>query len=102
FTASWRTQRPGTFSVRAVVGGVGQARSSESLAAAPTDRLVVYRAAMATWYGPGFFGAHTACGQTLTRSLIGVAHRTLPCGTRVRLYYKGHTIVAPVVDRGPF
>lgn len=103
FSARWRTQRPGTFTVRAVVGGATQARSAEDpLPASATDHLVVYRPAMATWYGPGFYGSHTACGQTLTPTLIGVAHRTLPCGTKVRLYYKGKTIVAPVVDRGPF
>ena len=34
--------------------------------------------------------------------LLGVAHRRLPCGTPVALYYQGRTIVVPVVDRGPF
>ena len=33
---------------------------------------------------------------------MGVAHRTLPCGTRVTLHYGGQTITAPVVDRGPY
>ena len=36
----------------------------------------------ASWYGPGFFGNRTACGQTLTRKTIGVAHRNLPAGPR--------------------
>ena len=36
-----------------------------------------------SWYGPGFFGSGTACGQTYTKTLMGVAHRTLPCGTLV-------------------
>jgi len=55
-----------------------------------------------SWYGPGLIGHGTACGQTLTRSLIGVAHRTLPCGTLVTFKANGHTITAPVVDRGPY
>ena len=38
----------------------------------------------------------------MTRKLIGVAHKKLKCGTKVEIYYKGRTIVAPVVDRGPF
>jgi rare lipoprotein A len=34
--------------------------------------------------------------------MIGVAHRTLPCGTQVQIAYRGRTIVVPVIDRGPF
>ena len=55
-----------------------------------------------SWYGPGFIGNGTACGQTLTRSLVGVAHRTLPCGTKIQFRYNGRTVTAPVVDRGPY
>ena len=55
-----------------------------------------------SWYGPGLYGNGTACGQKLTRDLVGVAHRTLPCGTRVTFRYKGVTLTVPVIDRGPF
>ena len=57
-----------------------------------------------SWYGPGFYGHRTACGQTLTRGLIGVAHKTLPCGTRIvfRNPSNGRTVTAAVVDRGPY
>lgn len=55
-----------------------------------------------SWYGPGFIGNRTACGLTLTRSLIGVAHRTLPCGTRITFKSGGRTLTVPVVDRGPY
>ena len=55
-----------------------------------------------SWYGPGFYGNGTACGQTLTTTLMGVAHRTLPCGTLVTFRYKGTTVTVPVVDRGPY
>ena len=55
-----------------------------------------------SWYGPGLIGNGTACGQTLTRSLVGVAHRTLPCGTKITFRYGGTTLTVPVVDRGPF
>jgi hypothetical protein len=57
---------------------------------------------MATWYGPGFFGNRTACGKTLRRSTIGVAHRRLPCGTKVTLKYRGRFVRAKVIDRGPY
>jgi hypothetical protein len=57
-----------------------------------------------SWYGPGFYGKRTACGLAMTRSLLGVAHRTLPCGTRVtfRNPVNGRMITVPVVDRGPY
>lgn len=57
-----------------------------------------------SWYGPGFYGNRTACGLALTRALIGVAHRTLPCGTKVtfRNASNGRVVTAPVVDRGPY
>jgi rare lipoprotein A len=57
-----------------------------------------------SWYGPGFYGHRTACGLALTKSLLGVAHRTLPCGTKVtfRNPKNGKTITVPVVDRGPY
>lgn len=56
----------------------------------------------ATWYGPGFFGNRTACGQTLRKRTRGVAHRRLPCGTRVVIRYKGSLTRTRVIDRGPY
>lgn len=57
----------------------------------------------ASWYGPGFYGNRTACGQTYTPEIEGVAHRTLPCGARVAITSPaGRTVVVPVIDRGPY
>jgi hypothetical protein len=57
-----------------------------------------------SWYGPGFYGKRTACGQAMTETLIGVAHKTLPCGTKITFKNptNGKTVTAPVVDRGPY
>jgi peptidoglycan lytic transglycosylase len=60
------------------------------------------RSARATWYGPGFYGSRTACGQVLRPQTIGVAHRRLPCGTPVRFLYRGQQVIARVIDRGPY
>jgi hypothetical protein len=60
------------------------------------------RYAGASWYGPGLWGRSTACGVTLRPTTVGVAHKTLPCGTMVRFVYGGRTITAPVIDRGPY
>jgi rare lipoprotein A (peptidoglycan hydrolase) len=57
---------------------------------------------IATWFGPGFYGQKTACGQTMTPRIVGVASRTLPCGTLVLVNYKGHQLTVPVIDRGPY
>jgi rare lipoprotein A len=57
---------------------------------------------LATWYGPGFWGNRTACGKTLKTTTIGVAHKKLPCGTKVTFAYNGHWVRAKVIDRGPY
>ncbi len=56
----------------------------------------------ATWYGPGLYGNEMACGGKLTKSTFGVAHKSLPCGTKVAIAHGGRIVIAPVVDRGPF
>ena len=68
-----------------------------TLADPPTGGIVV-----ASWYGPGFYGNRTACGQVYTPEIIGVAHRTLRCGTMLVLEYRGRTMTVPVIDRGPY
>lgn len=55
-----------------------------------------------SWYGPGFYGRRTACGKAYTKQILGVAHRTLPCGTLVEFKYEGRTRTVPVIDRGPY
>jgi peptidoglycan hydrolase-like protein with peptidoglycan-binding domain len=56
----------------------------------------------ATFYGPGLYGNRTACGYTLGRRTRGIAHRTLPCGTPVPVYFGGRLAIFPVIDRGPY
>jgi hypothetical protein len=62
-------------------------------------RLNVYRAVQASWYGGG---GGLACGGSLTSSTMGVASRTLPCGTIVTLKLGWRTVSVPVIDRGPY
>ena len=56
----------------------------------------------ATWYGPGLYGNTTACGQILRTGTVGLAHKTLPCGTVVAIAYGGRFLVTKVIDRGPY
>jgi hypothetical protein len=62
-------------------------------------RLNVYRSVQVSWYGGA--GA-LACGGWLTSGTLGVASRTLPCGTLVTLRFEHRSVRVPVVDRGPF
>lgn len=93
----------GAMPAEAGTGGVG-ATSPEGTTATGSnfEFSSPMRSAGATWYGPGLYGNHTACGQTLRRGTIGVAHRTLPCGTTIKFSYHGHTLVTQVIDRGPY
>jgi len=59
----------------------------------------VYHQVVASWYGPG---GVTACGEQLGSATLGVANRTLPCGTKVTLRFGGRAVTVPVIDRGPF
>ena len=64
--------------------------------------IPIFRSAIATIYGPGLWGHRTACGQRLQKTTLGVASRTLKCGTKVAMDFRGREITVPVIDRGPF
>ena len=101
FAAVWQTNHIGRFAIKALLlppGGAAAASSSGW----PTVTVTIYRPSGATLYGPGFWGRRTACGVALRRYTVGVANRTLPCGTPVAVYYQGRTMILPVIDRGPF
>jgi peptidoglycan lytic transglycosylase len=99
YAARWTADVAGRMRVHLVLGDRATAAMSGP---SPEAGVTVYRPAVASWYGPGFYGRRTACGKRMTKRLLGVAHRTLPCGTPVELAYGGATITVPVVDRGPF
>ncbi|HEX2393683.1 MAG TPA: septal ring lytic transglycosylase RlpA family protein [Solirubrobacterales bacterium] len=93
------------------LGGIPAARAAtggaEIAAPAPAGEGLTFstpmRVAGASWYGgPGMWGRQTACGETLRPETLGVAHRTLPCGTTVKFVYHGHVLVTQVIDRGPY
>jgi peptidoglycan lytic transglycosylase len=99
YIARWRATLVGEYRIRAVLQTTSDASTAS---ASPELAITVHRSAVATWYGPGFYGRKTACGVKMTRTLLGVAHRRLPCGAEVAVLYKGRRITVPVIDRGPF
>lgn len=118
FALSFRPQAPGSAPVRLRVAPDGSlaafppAGCVESCAPSaqaarvwarartrPLGTLNVFRPVVASWYSSG---GTTACGIDLTAGTLGVANRTLPCGTIVTLRYGARTLRVPVIDRGPF
>jgi rare lipoprotein A len=109
-TLAVRTKPNGTFRMKWDAGDIGnydvtaynvhgkRVRGSHS----PARHLTSYRLAGASYYGPGLYGNGVACGGTLEPGTLGVANKTLPCGTKVKLRYHGRQITVPVIDRGPY
>ncbi len=48
------------------------------------------------------YGLPIACGGVLHVPQLGVANKTLPCGTMVTFVYNGRAVRVPVIDRGPY
>ena len=105
--ASARTGGNGAFKLRYVARQLGSEAVRLRFAGDRSDlaarhrlgRLTNYRLAEASWYGGG---GPLACGGWLTSSTLGVANKTLPCGTMITLRYEGRSLRVPVIDRGPF
>jgi rare lipoprotein A len=95
FRLSYAPRRLGSEWVRLRFAG----DASDLAAHRRLGQLNVYRLVEASWYGGG---GSLACGGSLTSTTMGVANKTLPCGTLVTLRYDGHTVRVPVVDRGPY
>jgi len=87
-----RRRQPQSVRARVLVEGVGRS----------LGRLNVYRAAHASWYGPGLYGNRLGCGGRLSPGRLGVAHKSLPCGSRVTLRHGARTVRVRVIDRGPY
>ncbi len=105
--AHTRTRRGGSYAVRyrprSSFSGAVRVRASGTVTLAAgshrAGRLAALRPALASWYGGG---GTMACGAQLTASTMGVAHKSLPCGTMVTIRYAGRQVRVPVTDRGPF
>jgi rare lipoprotein A len=96
FRLQYKPHGIGTHTMRVVFRGDKRTRSSKQAA----GRMNVFRQAFASWYG--LYGSPLACGGTLGYNELGVAHKTLPCGTKLTLRYHGRSVRVRVIDRGPY
>lgn len=70
-----------------------------------TDKGIVYtEKGQASFYADKHENKKTACGERYNHDLNTAAHRTIPCGAKVKItnVENGKTVVAVVNDRGPF
>jgi rare lipoprotein A (peptidoglycan hydrolase) len=103
-----KTRANGHFAARVVASRLGtvplRVRTASTRAnlgtRAAAGALQGFRASVASWYG--IYGGPLACGGTLGYSQLGVAHKSLPCGTKVTIRYHGRQVTVPVIDRGPY
>ena len=72
----------------------------------PAPEPKLFQSGVASTYGEGdgFEGDLTACGQVFHTHVVQIAHKSLPCGTLVRVVDSdtGRSVDARVTDRGPY
>jgi rare lipoprotein A len=69
----------------------------------PAPRIGTTASGTASWYGPGYDGKRTACGERFEQDALTAAHGSWPCGTKVRvtLVSSGKSVVVRVNDLFP-
>ncbi len=69
----------------------------------PAPKLGSTASGTASWYGPGYHGKQTACGERYDQDGLTAAHGRFPCNTKVRvtLLSTGKSVVVRVNDLFP-
>jgi LysM repeat protein len=70
----------------------------------PVNPGTTIQSGVATWYGPGFEGNITYCGQVYDSRQYTAASNTLPCGSVVTVSNQvtGASVTVTITDRGGF
>jgi len=74
-------------------------------ASANNNDLPPAEVGIATFYDDSFHGRKTACsGETYDKTKLTAAHKTLPCGTVIRVTHAGNkkSVTVRIIDRGPY
>jgi rare lipoprotein A len=91
------------FAQQLVDTGPAQAEAAPALEdRTPMPAAAPDQSGIASWYGPRFHGRRTASGEKFDQNALTAAHRTLPFGTRVRVFTDdGRSVDVRINDRGP-
>jgi len=97
---------PPTVSVppNAGVYKIGQPYQVDNIWYYPREQPDYDETGIASWYGPTFYGHHTANGEMYDGDALTAAHKTLPMPVNVRVtnLENGKSLVVRVNDRGPY
>jgi len=103
-----RTDTRGRYDLRAQRGKVGSRYVRVTFVGDRTNARTVQRIGTLRSFRESFasrydiYGGALGCGGTLGYDSMVVAHKSLPCGTRLTVHYRGRTANAVVRDRGPY
>jgi len=69
----------------------------------PPAKIGTTAVGIASWYGPGYHGNQTACGDRFDQDAMTAAHGSFACGTRVKvtLLSTGKSVVLTINDLFP-
>ena len=83
---------------------IGQPYQVDNIWYYPREQPDYDETGIASWYGPTFYGHHTANGEMYDGSALTAAHKTLPMPVNVRVTNldNGKSLVVRVNDRGPY
>ena len=83
---------------------VGQPYQVDNVWYYPREQPDYDETGIASWYGPTFYGHHTANGEMYNGDQLTAAHKTLPMPVNVRVTNldNGKSLVVRVNDRGPY
>ncbi len=87
-----------------LIGMKGKAKVKVIVLKIPKGKEKFVQVGYASYYGRKFHGRTTACGIKFNMYKMYAAHKTLPCGTLVKVtnLENGRSVKVRIVDRGPF
>ncbi len=73
------------------------------LADRPAPKIGATASGTASWYGPGYHGKQTACGERFDQDAMTAAHGRWPCGTKIKvtLLSTGKSVTVRINDLFP-
>ena len=99
YRAVWRASGSGRYRLRVKFAGD---RRNSAVSRTLRGRVYVYRPELRQLVRPGPLRQPHRLRRHAGTGTLGVAHKSLPCGTKVTFRYHGRSVTVPVIDRGPY